>query len=59
MIQPKPFKYICTKCNYSKIVKPKSDVLNPADFNSTCPKCSSKMEREDLDVIDNIKSIFL
>lgn len=28
MIQPLPFKYVCPKCGYSKIVKPKSDALN-------------------------------
>ncbi len=39
MIAPQPFKYKFMKCNYSEIVKPKSDILNPIDFINTCPKC--------------------
>jgi Zn finger protein HypA/HybF involved in hydrogenase expression len=58
MIAPKPFKFICPKCGYSKTVAPKSDVLNPADFIDTCPKCGSKMERKRADFFDNLKSLF-
>ncbi len=58
MIQPKPFKWVCSKCGYSKVVKPKSDALNPVDMMSTCPKCKTKMERKELNVFDNITSIF-
>ncbi|MEA2050280.1 MAG: hypothetical protein U9O56_06085 [Campylobacterota bacterium] len=54
MIAPQPFKYKCSYCGYSKTVKPKSDVINPIDFNSTCPKCGKKMEREELDAISKI-----
>lgn len=54
MIQPKSFKYKCTKCGYSKIVKPKSDALNPLDFISTCSKCNSQMERKELNFFENI-----
>lgn len=57
MIQPQPFKYLCPKCGYSKTVKPKSDVLNPLDFISTCPKCNSKMERKELNIIDDITDL--
>ena len=33
MTQPKPYKLVCPKCDYSKVVTPKSDVLNSAiDF---------------------------
>ncbi len=58
MIQPKPFKFACPKCGYSKVVKPKSDVLNPLDMMGACPKCKTKMERKELNVFDNITSIF-
>lgn len=58
MIQPKPFKYICPKCGYSKVVKPKSDVLNPMDMMRICPKCDGKMERKELTSLDNLLSIF-
>lgn len=59
MIQPQPFKFVCPKCGYSKIVKPKSDVLDPRDMISTCPKCESKMEKKELNAFDNITSIFI
>lgn len=58
MIQPQPFKYACPKCGYSKIIKPKSDVLNPMDMMSICPKCETKMERKELTLLDNLLSIF-
>lgn len=58
MIQPKPFKYICPQCGYSKVVKPKSDVLNPIEMMSICPKCEAKMERKELTLLDNLLSMF-
>jgi len=54
MIQPKPFKFLCEQCGYSKVVKPKSDALNPMDMINTCPKCKSKMEKVDLNIVDKI-----
>jgi DNA polymerase III alpha subunit (gram-positive type) len=57
MIQPQPFKYVCPKCGYSKIVKPKSDVINPMDMISVCPKCQTKMEKKAMNIFDNITSI--
>lgn len=56
MVAPQPFKYKCQKCNYSKIVKPKSDVLNPIDYIDTCPKCGSKMNQVNLSIIDKLFS---
>ena len=56
MIQPSPYKYVCPKCGYSKVVRPKSDVLNPLDLMDKCPKCSSKMGREKLSFFDNLLS---
>jgi len=58
MIQPQPFKYVCPKCNYSKIIKPKSDALNPMDMINSCPKCDTLMERKELNSLDNIISLF-
>ena len=54
MIQPQSFKYKCPKCGYSKIIKPKSDVINPIEWNNTCPKCQTQMERNELNVIEKI-----
>ena len=54
MIAPRPFKYKCPKCGYSKIVKPKSDALNPLDYISECPKCKSKMDRVELNTVEKI-----
>ena len=54
MIQPKSFKYKCTKCGYSKTVKPKSDALNPLDFINECPKYKSKMDKIKLNILEKI-----
>ncbi len=54
MIQPKPFKFVCPKCGYSKIVRPKSDVVNPADFMSICLKCDIPMEKTSLSTTENL-----
>jgi Zn finger protein HypA/HybF involved in hydrogenase expression len=53
-VAPKPFKYKCLKCGYSKIIKPKSDVINPAEWNNVCPKCQTQMNRKELNVIEKI-----
>ena len=53
-IAPKPFKYKCPNCGYSKIVKPKSDVINPIEWNNICPKCQNPMERKELNIIEKI-----
>lgn len=57
MIAPQPFKFKCPQCGYSKVVKPKSDVINPMDLMNICPKCKSKMERVDLNIIEKLFSI--
>ena len=56
MMPPEPFKYICKNCSYSKVVKPKSDVLNFSDIISTCPKCNTEMERKELNFLDKFFS---
>ncbi len=58
MIQPQPFKYQCPQCGYSKLVKPRSDVLNLIEMSNICPKCNTKMEKKELTTFDNLKSIF-
>ena len=54
MIKPKPFKFVCPKCAYSKVVKPQSDVLNIMDMMNICPKCKAIMERKELNLFDKL-----
>jgi len=53
-ISPEPFKYVCPKCGYSKIVRFKSDIINPLDLNSICPRCNSKMVKKELNMIEKM-----
>ena len=46
----------CPKCSYSKIIKQKSDVINPLAIITTCPKCASEMEEIELDIFDGLQS---
>ena len=60
-VQPKPYKLVCPKCGFSKVVAPKSDALSPKDLISmspVCPKCKEQMERKDLNKLDILFSIF-
>ncbi len=43
-IQPKPYKLVCQKCGYTKIVTPKSDSSFIIEDLSFCPKCKVGME---------------
>ena len=45
MIIPKTYKLICPKCRFTKIVKPKSDVLSDELF-CICEKCNLLMIAE-------------
>ncbi len=54
MIKPEPFKFLCPQCGYSKIVKPKSDVLNSIAMINICPQCKSKMELKKLNIVDKL-----
>ena len=54
MIAPQPFKYKCPKCGYSKIVKPKSDVMDLVEMLNICPKCKSEMERVELNILETV-----
>ncbi len=53
-MQPKPFKFVCPKCGYSKTVRPKSDTLNPMDLVSVCPKCDMPIEKTSLSATENL-----
>ena len=60
-VQPKPYKLVCPKCGFTKIVTPKSDALSPKDLvamSPVCSKCGEQMEKEKLNPIDTILSIF-
>ncbi|PWE23567.1 hypothetical protein DF188_02530 [Aliarcobacter skirrowii] len=60
-IKPKPYKLVCPKCGFSKVVAPKSDALSPKDLiamSPICKKCGEKMERKDLNKLDILFSIF-
>lgn len=46
-IQPQPRRLKCQKCGYFKVVRPKSDALNPADFVQGCPKCGGMMKKSE------------
>ena len=54
MITPPPFKYICSKCGYSIVVKPKSDAINPIEMSDICPKCKTQMRRVELNIFDKL-----
>lgn len=60
-VRPNPYKLVCPKCGYSRVVAPKSDCLSPKDLMSmspVCPKCKEQMERKDTNMLDNIFSMF-
>ncbi len=56
-IKPNPYKLVCPKCGFSKVVAPKSDVLSAKDFvamSPVCSKCGEKMERKSVDKLDSV-----
>ncbi len=57
-VKPNPYKLVCSQCGYSKVISPRSDVLNPMDLVSICPKCKGKMEKKSLNLLDDIFSMF-
>lgn len=57
-IKPNPYKLVCPKCGYSKVVRVESDCLSPKDLiamSPICPKCKEEMERKDTNMLDYIK----
>jgi endogenous inhibitor of DNA gyrase (YacG/DUF329 family) len=60
-VAPKPFTYVCPKCGYKVVHKPKSDNLQPADIGRLCPKCATPMEKKPLNeagVFNTIMGLF-
>ena len=53
MIQPNPYKLVCPKCDYSKVITPKSDVINLAIDLSLCPKCNIRLEEKPIPTKEN------
>ena len=54
MISPQAFKLKCSKCGYTKIIKPKSDVVDILDINTYCPECNTKMKKVSLNIFDKV-----
>ncbi|MDY3205560.1 MAG: hypothetical protein RBR70_10865 [Arcobacter sp.] len=56
-VRPNPYKLVCPKCGYSKLVAPKSDCISPKDLismNPVCPKCKEQMDRKSVDRLDSV-----
>ena len=56
-IKPNPYKLVCPKCGFSKVVAPKSDALSPKDLvamSLVCLKCGEKMERKSVDKLESV-----
>ena len=41
-IKPKPAKYTCHKCGWSKIFSPASDAIMSWEHAENCPECGNK-----------------
>ena len=56
-IKPNPYKLVCPKCGFSKVVASKSDALSPKDLvamSPVCKKCGEKMERKSVDKLESV-----
>ena len=56
-IKPNPYKLVCPKCGFSKVVAPKSDALSAKDIvamSPICKKCDEKMERKSVDKLESV-----
>ena len=59
-VKPDDYKLVCSKCGYSTIIKPNSDI----DFTfPICPKCKEFMDRKNLNpnyekFINKINTVF-
>ena len=49
MIAPKPFIAICKKCGRTRLIVPKSDVINPSEISPSCDKCGASMSKKGTD----------
>ena len=41
-VRPQPMTYKCPNCGWKATTAPKSDVLEPGDYYSECPRCHFK-----------------
>ncbi|MCG3688803.1 hypothetical protein [Aliarcobacter butzleri] len=61
-VKPNPYKLVCPKCGFSKVVAPRSDAFSAKDIiamRPVCSKCGEKMERRSVDGLDSlIDSLF-
>ena len=58
-IKPNPYKLVCPKCGFSKVVAPKSDALSPKDLvamSPVCKKCNNNMIKTELSFLDKLFS---
>lgn len=51
MIRPMPFKKVCKKCGYSKVIVPKSDVMSFSGEIFSCPKCKEPLQRKNANAL--------
>ncbi|MBT0815257.1 hypothetical protein [Campylobacter lari] len=52
MIRPMPFKKVCKKCGYSKVIVPKSDVMSFSGEIFSCPKCKEHLQRKNANALE-------
>lgn len=59
MMRPIPFIIFCKKCQYSKIIHPKSDAIKLSEITHFCPTCHLLMvQKEKLTALDQMKLFF-
>ncbi|EPZ2626741.1 hypothetical protein ACXLT2_000006 [Campylobacter coli] len=54
MIRPMPFKKVCKKCGYSKVIAPKSDVMPFSGDVFTCPKCKETLQIKNTNALEMV-----
>lgn len=62
-LRPQPYKRVCPKCGYSKIIARKSDCIEVNELKdeckaATCPKCKIPTEMKKLNPFDFFILIF-
>ena len=57
-VRPNPYKLVCPKCGFTKIVTPKSDASTMIEDLSSCPKCEVRMEIKYSDWEEKNENIF-
>ncbi len=54
-VAPRPYKLVCPKCGFTKIVRLESDALSGKDLlqlSVVCPRCGTAMNKEALNRFD-------